>query len=214
MNCASIQPHRRWPLLCVLIFQTVRVSPLPAQAPAPAEGLRMTVVEGEGVMNNTRQRRPIPLTVLVTNAAGAPVARAMVSFNVVEQGPAGTFVGATRSATVPTNEQGRASVRFQPNDVPGKIEIRINVTHETQSARATITQFNMAVPDADPATQAKKKSGHGKLVALVAVAGAAAAGAIVAGTRTKPGPTPPAPGGPPVQTLVIVPGSGSVGPPQ
>jgi hypothetical protein len=193
-----------WSIACALVLE-----PLSAQAPQPSN-LTLTVVEGEAAINNLTRRAARELSVKVTDSSQQAIEKAMVVFALPDTGPSGTFSGGGTTATVPTNKQGIASVRFQPNSVDGKVEIRVSVTQQGETARTTITEFNMAVP----VTKTEKKSGNGKIVAILAVAAAAAAGGVVAATRggsSSPTPTTPPPAGP---TLTVTPGTGTVGPPQ
>jgi hypothetical protein len=94
---------------------------------------------------------------------------------------------------------------FRSNEVPGKIEILVNVSHQGQTGRATITQFNMDVPKT-----AVRKSGSGKIIGILAVVGGAAAGGAIAATRRGQTAAPAPAARPPI---VITPGSGTVGAP-
>ena len=198
------------PLTCVLVLQ-LALGPLAAQGPpaqpppSPGERLRLTVLEGEGAIHNIRRPLASDLIVQVTDRDRGPVAKAAVVFTLPAQGASGSFPGGANS-TVMTDAQGRAMVRgLRPNKVAGKFEIRVSVTHQGETARATITQFNMAVGDAAP------KSGGGKILAVLIIAGAAAAGGAVAATR-KSGSSPTSTQAPP--TITVSPGTGAVGPPQ
>lgn len=180
-----------------------------AQTP-PSETLSVTVIEGEGAINNTRLRTARDLVVQVDDENKQPVAGAAVVFTLPSQGASGSFADNQKIATVTTDPQGRAVARrFQPNTAAGKLEIRVNASWKGRTGRATITQFNMLV---EPAA-APKKPGSGKLVAILAIVGAGAAGGAVYATR-KGGSTSAAPAAPPVPVITITPGAGTLGPPQ
>lgn len=190
---------------CRLLALVLALPPAPAQQPAASGGLRITVLEGEGAINNVKQRTPRTLAVRVEGANQQPLAGIPVTFTLPADGPGGSFPSGA-SATVTTDQQGRAVVRaFRPNALPGKIEIRVTASHQGQTARAVITQFNMAVESAP------KPSGRGKTITVLAiVGGAAAAGAVIATRKGgSAGPTPTS--APPA--LSVVAGAGSVGPP-
>jgi hypothetical protein len=199
---------RRGGLAWVLALE-LALAPAFAQAPS-SETLNITIIDGEGAINNTRLRTARDLVVQVDDESKQPVAGAAVVFTLPSQGAGGSFPNGEKTATVTTDRQGRAVARrFQPNTSAGKMEIRVNASWQGRTGRATITQFNMLVePAAVP-----KKSGSGKLIAVLAIVGAGAAGGAVYATR-RGGSTSAAPAAPPVPVLTITPGAGTLGPPQ
>lgn len=177
-----------------------------SQSPGP-EKLNITVVEGEGAVNNIRLRTARDMIVQVDDENRRPVVGAAVVFTLPSQGAGGAFGDGQKTATAVTDQEGRAVVRrFRPNNVAGKMEVRVNASSEGRTGRATITQFNMLV-QADLA----KKSHTGKIVAIILIAGAAAGGGALAATRKGGGSTPAAPA---IPVITITPGSGTMGPPQ
>jgi hypothetical protein len=185
-------------------------TPVLPQQPAPARKLNIVIVEGEGAINNVRQRTAREPIVQVEDENRRPVAGAIVIFTLPDQGASGVFLDGSRTLTVTTGPDGRAVARgFRPNNVEGKIEIRVNASQSGAApASATITQINQAVVGAAAAGGVS-----GKLIAILAIAGGAAAGGIVAATRggngngTQPTSTQP-------PATVIAPGSATVGPPR
>jgi hypothetical protein len=183
-----------------------------AQEPPPPQKLNIVVVEGEGAINNIRQRVAREPIVQVEDENRKPVAGATVVFLLPSQGASGTFTGGTKMLTVLTDQNGRAVMRgFTPNNVTGKMEIRVTASQRGVQASTIINQTNAALAAAGAA------AGSGKLIAiLVAVGGAAAAGVAVAATRNgnngNPGGATTGP--PPVTPTVISPGSPTVGPPR
>jgi hypothetical protein len=183
------------------------LAPAGAQSP-PSDKLKVVIVEGEGAVNNIRQRSPREVVVQVKDDKDQPVSGAAVSLTLPAQGPGGTFGGSSRSATLTTDAQGMAVARgLRPNQTAGKFEIRVSVSHHGQTARATITQFNMSVQEPS------RKSGHGKIIAILAVVGAAAAGGAYAGLH-KGGSTTTAPAAVITPPIGITPGTATVGAPQ
>jgi len=169
--------------------------------------LTVTVVEGQGAINNTRSRSGGEMVVLVEDEKKQPVPGASVAFTLPSQGPSGTFLNGEKTLVITTDNTGKAVARgLKPNKVAGKVEIRITASHQGKTASATITQFNMAVQNA-------KSGGNGKWIAILVAAGAAGAtGAVFAtrgGSSASPSPTPTPP-----PVITISPGSGSVGAPQ
>jgi hypothetical protein len=173
----------------------------------PAPGLTIVIVDGEGGINNVRQHSSRDPVVQVQDDNGKPVSGATVVFTLPSQGAGGSFATGGKIATINTDAGGRAVARgFRPNNTAGKFEIRVNASHENRTARATITQFNMLVPGAGKHTGTK-------VAVVVLAAGAAAAVGVVAGRGNgKTAASPSTPGQP--STIVLSPGSGSVGPPR
>ena len=172
-----------------------------AQEPAPR--LNLVIVEGEGAINNIRQRTAREPIVQVEDENHKPVAGAAVIFLLPNDGAGATFANGARSLTVMSDEQGRAIARgLRPNNVQGQYQIRVTASKEGRTANATITQSNILGGAAAASTGVS-----GKLIAIVAIAGAAVAGGIVAATR----------GGnnnPANAATTISAGTGTVGPPR
>src|SRR5579884_3304660 len=116
-----------------------------AAEPAP-QGQRLTVliVEGEGAINNIRQRTAREPIVEVQDENHKPVAGAAVVFALSDQGAGGSFAGGAHSVTVVTDAQGRAVARgFHPNHVQGQYQMHVTASHAGQTATATISQSNV-----------------------------------------------------------------------
>ena len=204
----------RW--LCIVLTALLLVPPAPmaAQAGAAQAGaaslLNIVVVEGEGAINNIRQRTAREPIVQVEDENHKPIAGAAVTFSLPSHGASGIFPNGSRTVTVLTNDQGRATAQgLRPNTVKGKMQIRVNANHNGQTSSTTITQTNVvgaAVAGAAAAGISLKL-----LIGIIAVAGAAAAGGAVAATRGGGG------GGGGTGTggsTTISPGTGTVGPPR
>jgi hypothetical protein len=163
------------------------------QRTVPAK-LNIVIVEGEGAINNIRQRTAREPIVQVEDENHRPIAGAAVLFSLPDSGPGGMFSNGTRTLQVVTDAQGRAVAKgLRVNDVQGKFQIQVEASYEGVSAAATITQVNSVI------TAAASGGGiSGKMIAILAIAGGAAAGGVIAATRggsSTPAstPTPPAP---------------------
>lgn len=179
------------------------------QAQTAPGKISIVIVEGEGAINNVRQRVAREPIVQVEDENRRPIAGAAVTFLLPNQGAGATFANGARSLTITTDANGRAAARgLRPNNVNGQYEIRVNASSQGRTASTSISQTNAL-------TAAAAAGGiSAKLIAILAIAGgAAAAGAIVAtrgggngsnGPSTGPGPSP----------TIIVPGTPSVGGPQ
>ena len=180
-------------------------------APRAQEGaakLKIVILEGEGAINNIRQRTAREPIVQVQDENNRPVAGAVVLFTLPDRGASGVFANGAKSMTLTTDAQGKAvATGLKPNTVAGKIEIRVNASHQGQTASATITQTN--VPGA-----AAAGAGAGKIIAILAIAGGAAAGAALGLGGKKNGGSAPAPTPTPGPTPTSVSaGTPSISPP-
>ena len=202
-------------LLCIMLAEIVAVTyttpPVHAQAPAPKQ-ITISILEGEGAINNIKQRTAREAIVQVQDENHKPVAGVAVTFFLADHGASGVFANGSQSLTVMTDANGQAAMRgMVPNNMAGKMEIRVSARLGNLNADATITQTNAA-----GAAAAGGAAISGKVIALiVVVAAAAAVGAIVAShggsssstTTTIPsGPTTPA-------VVTITPGTPTVGHP-
>jgi hypothetical protein len=183
-------------------------SPLAGQAPATAPKLSIVVVEGEGAINNIRQRTARDPIIQVEDENHRPVAGAAVAFTLPSNGAGGTFANGARTLTTVTDNQGRAVARgFRPNNVQGRYEIRVNASSGGQTAGTVITQTNI-VAAAGAAGAAAGAGISAKLIAVIAIAaGAAAGGGIYAATHNGNATAAPT-------AVTISPGTGTVGPPR
>src|SRR5215469_9212833 len=91
----------------------------PPQNPGPK--LNIVIVEGEGAINNIRQRTAREPIVQVEDENHKPVAGAAVVFALSDQGAGGTFAGGAHTLAEVTDKNGRAIARgFRPNSVQGQ----------------------------------------------------------------------------------------------
>ncbi len=170
---------------------------------APGPKLNIVIIEGDGAINNIRQRTAREPIVQVEDENHKPIAGATVTFLLPRDGAGATLSDGSRSFTAVTDQNGRATLRgLRPNSTAGKYQIQVNASYQNMSASAAITQTNVA------AAAAAAGGISAKLIAIIAIAGgAAAAGAAVALTRGDNKPTAAAP-------IVIAPGTPNVGSPR
>jgi hypothetical protein len=170
--------------------------------------LNLVVVEGEGAVNNVRQRTAREPVVQVQDENHKPVAGAIVVFTLPSNGAGGVFANGAKTLTMTTDNQGQAVARgLKPNGIKGQYQIRVNASHNGQTASVSITQTN-AILSASGAAAGGGISG--KLIAVLAVVGAAAAGGAYYATHN--GGNTPATAAPPSVTITA--GTGAVGPPR
>ena len=176
-------------------------------AQQPAAKLNIVIVEGDGAINNIRQRVAREPIVQVEDENRRPIAGASVTFFLPNQGASGAFANGARSLTVTTNNQGQAVASgFRPNNIPGKFEVRVTASHQGQTASATIAQTNIL-----GAAAAAGGIAVAKILLIVGIAGAAVAGATIAATQGGNG---NGNGGGTRPPVAITPGTGTVGGPQ
>jgi hypothetical protein len=199
----------------LVLLISLPLSPVAAAqtAPAPAK-LNLVIVEGDGAINNIRQRTAREPIVQVEDENHKPVAGAVVVFLLPNQGAGGTFANGAHTLTVITDEQGRAVARgLRPNTGQGQFQIHVNASLNGQTASATITQSNAAGAAGAGAGAAAAGGISGKLIAVLIVVGAAAAaGGAYAATHSggAASTTPPAAA---VSTSITA-GAGTVGAPR
>jgi len=170
--------------------------------------LNLVIVEGEGAVNNIRQRTAREPIVQVEDENHKPVAGAAVVFLLPDQGASATFANGSRTLTVTTDAQGRAVAHgFHPNGVQGQYNIHVSASFEGKTGTATISQSNVIAAAVAGAAGAGISA---KLLIILAVAGAAAAGGAIAATRGGGNSQNPAGTG---ATTTITPGTGTVGAP-
>ena len=168
--------------LCALL-----VIPPPVRAQDAAIQIRVLV--GEGGINNINQNVAAEPVIEVVDATGKPVAKAAVTLRSPASGPSVTFFGASRVATMTTDDQGRVRVSgMLPNTIVGTFQIDVQAEYNNSMATAAITQSNAVAPgDVRP-----KRQGIGWRV-IAAISAAATVGIVAAalrgGTDSQPTPT-------------------------
>jgi hypothetical protein len=182
-------------------------APLAAQDTAPK--LFLAIVEGDGAINNIRQRTAREPIVQVEDENHRPVAGAIVVFTLPARGAGGTFPNGATTLTTTTDAKGQAVARgLRPNNVQGNYEIRVNASSNGRTASTSISQTNAVVAGVAGAAAGLSAT---KLIAIIAAAaGAAVAGGYYAATHTGNNGATPAP----PSVITITPGTGTVGPPR
>lgn len=168
--------------LCALLM-------IPPPARALDAAIQIRVLAGEGGINNINQNVAAEPVIEVVDATGKPVAKAAVTLRSPASGPSVTFFGASRVATMTTDDQGRVRVSgMLPNTIEGTFQIDVEAEYNSSTATATITQSNAVAPgDVRP-----KRQGIGWRVIAAISAGAAVgivAAALRGGADTQPTPT-------------------------
>ena len=194
-----------------LLLTALLATPAMPRALAQETGLKLNlvVVEGEGAINNIRQRTAREPIVQVEDENHKPVAGAVVVFTLPSQGAGGTFTGGQHTLSVVSDSQGRAVAHgLKPNHVQGQYQIHVNASFGGQTAATAITQSNILAAAAGGAVAAGISA---KLIVILAAVGAAAAGGAIYATHSGNNGNGAAaiPAG-----VTISPGTGAVGPPR
>jgi hypothetical protein len=194
-------------LCCLLTAQLVAG---PAQAEELPKQLNIVVVQGEGAVNNIRQRATDPV-VKVEDENHKPITEAVVVFTLPTEGATGEFVNHSKSLTVMTDSRGEAVAKgLKTNQFAGKLPIHISASYHGLTARTNMMQFSVV-----PAGQKEGGGGgNGKLILiLVAIGGAAAGGAAFALHKGGSSPTPGTPAIVAPIPIGLTPGSGTISAP-
>jgi hypothetical protein len=107
-------------------------------------GLRILVLEGQGVVNSVTTKSTINPVVQVLDSLDQPVQGATVTFEVSPLGPGGTF-GMAPIATVKSDISGQATAIFTPNDTSGAFTMKVTASLAGQTATTAIRQANGTV---------------------------------------------------------------------
>lgn len=207
-KAAGRAPSGRCGLVAALVGSLLAGS-LPAPAQQRSEGLiKITIVQGEGSLNNIRRKMAQAPVVEVKDETGRAVEGATVVFALPFAGPSGKFSDGQRTYSTKTDAQGRAAAGpFTPNEVEGRLNINVTATAGERKASIVVPQSNTLAGGIG--TQA----GHSfpRWLLGLGVTGGATTALIVArrGKSTTSTPTPTAP----VPTTITI-GSVSVGGPR
>lgn len=150
--------------------------------------IQIRVLAGDGGINNINNNVAAEPVIEVVDSAGQPVPKATVTLRAPASGPSVTFFGASRVATMTTDDQGRVRVSgMVPNTVEGSFQIEVQAEFNAMTAVTAITQSNAVAPG-DPRP---KRRGIGWRM-IAAISGAATVGIIAAALRgqSEPAPTP------------------------
>lgn len=168
----------------------------------PAAKLNIVILEGQGAVNNIRQRTAREPVVEIQDENHRPVAGAAVTFILPSAGPSGVFPNGANIFTTVTDEKGQAAaLGLRPNNMRGEFQIRVTASYQGQTASASISQTNVGAP---------ASAVSGKLIAILALAGGAAVGGALVAGRSAGG----AGSGGNVARPVITPGTPEVGRPR
>jgi hypothetical protein len=188
--------------LFLIALLVLNLAGLPVWGQDPAT-LEILIVEGQGAINNVKQRVNREPIVQVEDENHKPVAGAAVIFFLPNDGPGGVFGNGGTTLTTTTNAQGQAVARgIRLNRQAGSMQIRVAASFAGRTASTVITQTNV-VGGAVAGAAAGGISLAAKLLIIGAlVGGGIAAGVVISnrgGSTTNP------------STVTITPGSITIG---
>jgi hypothetical protein len=193
--------YRRSAIAAGCLFLASLGSPAWPQAPNPAPQLVITILDGEGALNDIRQRTAREPIVQVEDENHRPIAGAAVLFTLPDSGPSGTFAGGAQTFSTVTDSTGRAVARgLQPNNVSGNYSIQVKVNYNGSTAETTIHQQNVA----NESSVSQHAAHAATLKTVLIVVGAAVVGGTIAALLAQNG------GG---SSTTITPGPPTVGAP-
>ena len=130
---------------CRAVLACFLVAILCAQdAPTP-KMLNIEILEGEGIVNNVKQRVAREPIVEVTDENHKPVAGAAVTFLLPSNGASGVFPNGSNILTTVTGPDGKATASgIKANGAKGQYQIRVTASFKGVTATQTIAMSNIA----------------------------------------------------------------------
>ena len=155
-----------------------------AYADGPPPQLQITILDGEGALNNIKQQTAREPIVQVEDENHKPIAGALVIFALPQSGPGGTFAGGSTVFNGVSDAEGHAiATGLTPNNIAGKYQIQVTAKYHGLTAHASINQSNFMGSNVS-ATHAATHAFPLKAVLIVATVGAAAAVAAIVATQS------------------------------
>ncbi len=133
--------------------------PVPASQVPVEQNLKISVLAGNGEMNDLQRHVMAPLVVQVEDQEDRPMDGAQVVFRFPLNGPSATFAGGKPSATVRTNSGGQAAAtNWMANGEVGTFEVHVNATYGNQIGETTLKMTNVTRIEEARKTTSKGKS--------------------------------------------------------
>ncbi|MGB0124878.1 MAG: carboxypeptidase-like regulatory domain-containing protein [Silvibacterium sp.] len=182
--------------LCCLVVNGACPVSWAQQTPGASPHLVITILDGEGALNDIRQRTAREPIIEVQDENHKPVAGAAVLFLLPGSGPSGGFADGSQIFSTVTDAAGRAAAPgLQPNSISGSYEIHVKVTYNGSTAETTIHQKNVSSEsEQQPSQNTSAASTVAAPVArglsmksILIIVGAAAAAGVVAGVLATRG---------------------------
>jgi hypothetical protein len=169
----------------VLSGQTV----VDAQAPPPPQ-LQITILDGEGALNNIKQQTAREPIVQVEDENHKPIAGALVIFALPQSGPGGTFAGGSTVFNGVSDVNGHAiATGLTPNNIAGKYQIQVTAKYHNLTAHSSINQSNFMGSNVSTAHAATHAFPLKAVLIVAAVAGAVAIAVVASQSGGGPSTT-------------------------
>ncbi len=128
-------------LTALALVSSLVAGSVPASA---QQGLiKITILQGEGSLNNIRKKMAQSPAVEVKDESGRAVEGATVVFSLPFAGASGKFTSGDRTFTTKTDAQGKAMAGpFTPNEIEGRLNINVTATAGEKKASIVIPQSN------------------------------------------------------------------------
>src|SRR4030095_3229530 len=102
------------------------------------------VENGAGASTNVKSPSAEPLVIVVADSSNKPVQGAVVTFTAPEDGAGGVFENGTRTLTVTTDRNGRASASgYRANSTAGTYDIEIQAKFLDEITNANVSHTNV-----------------------------------------------------------------------
>jgi hypothetical protein len=155
-----------------LLTPLIQPGTLGQQSP-PEPGLHIQILEGDRGVNIIKRKTAVAPVVEVRDRNNLPVAGAVVTFTAPNDGPSIVFLNGSRSITVVSEADGRATtVGLKPLN-EGSFQISVSATSDSQTAAASFQMTNVLTPAA-----AAGVAGAGTVATASATSGGLSAGMI------------------------------------
>jgi len=146
------------PRICALLIAALLIIqpaiPLRAQAGvAPPKGLQIMILDGEGALNNIRERTAREPIVQVQDENHKPVAGALILFTVHggSSGASATFANGLTTLSVTSDAEGKAVARgLENNQTAGAWQIAVTATFGALNASMVINESNFSPGAQEP----------------------------------------------------------------
>lgn len=172
----SFHARSRTSITALLLLTMQILTPCVGAQTSPAPNkLFITVLEGEGALNDTRGRIAREPIVQVEDENHKPVAGALIIFSTPGSGASGTFANGLNTFTTTTLADGRAvGAGFQPNAVAGSYQVQVQASVGQLHTVAVIDQTNIK----PVANSTSVHAAHALPVKVVLIGAAVVAGGI------------------------------------
>jgi hypothetical protein len=163
-------------LVALALFAVLLASQVGLEAQtSPPQRLQITILDGEGALNNIKQQTAREPIVQIEDENHRPIAGVLITFTLPQSGAGGSFANGSAVFQAQTDANGQATATgLTPNHIAGRYQIQVNAKYHDLSAHSSINQTNFVGANASVAHAATRTFPLKAVLIAVAVAGAAA----------------------------------------